>query len=98
MSENPVFISRQLQCHCMSQTWKESARKSTHRIALEVATNDDGTYDISVNGEVVRQAVPERWLDDELCAKGDSAEKSLPKSNANFATVVKLFLRYEFEV
>jgi len=39
----------------MGQTWKDSARKATHRIVLEVATNVDGTYEITVNGEVVGQ-------------------------------------------
>jgi GrpB-like predicted nucleotidyltransferase (UPF0157 family) len=37
----------------MSQTSKDSARNSTQRIVLEVATNDDGTYEITVNAEVV---------------------------------------------
>jgi len=53
----------------MSQTWKDSARKSTDRIVLKVATNDDGTYEISVNDEVVAKRIAERWLDEELCAK-----------------------------
>ncbi len=54
----------------MSQTWKDSARKSTHRIVLKVATNDDGTYEIILNEEVVARRIPEKWLDDELCGKG----------------------------
>ena len=37
----------------MSQTWKDSGRKSTDHIVLEVMKNDDGTYEITVNGEVV---------------------------------------------
>ena len=53
----------------MSQTWKDSARKSTHRIVLKVATNDDGTYEIILNEEFVARRIPEKWLDDELCAK-----------------------------
>jgi hypothetical protein len=53
----------------MSQTRKDSARKSTHRIVLKVATNDDGTYEIILNEEVVARRIPEKWLDDELCAK-----------------------------
>jgi len=53
----------------MSQTWKDSARKSTRRIELKVAMNDDGTYEIMLNEEVVARCIPEKWLDDELCAK-----------------------------
>jgi hypothetical protein len=53
----------------MSQTWKDSARKSTYPIVVEVATNDDGTYGIKLNEEVVGRSIPERWLDDELCGK-----------------------------
>jgi CubicO group peptidase (beta-lactamase class C family) len=53
----------------MSQTWKDLARQSTHRIVLEVATNGDGTYEIIFNERVVGSRIPERWLDDELCAK-----------------------------
>lgn len=50
----------------MSQTWKDSARQSTHRIALEVTKNDDGTYEIVLNEEVVGCRIPEGWLDEEL--------------------------------
>ena len=53
----------------MSQTWKDSARKSTHRTVLKVATNDDRTYEIILNEEVVARRIPEEWLGDELCAK-----------------------------
>jgi hypothetical protein len=53
----------------MSQTRKDSARQSTHRIVLKVATNDDGTYEIVLNDLVVGSRIPERWLDSELCAK-----------------------------
>jgi len=53
----------------MSQTRKDSARQSTHRIVLEVATNGDSTYEITFNYKVVGSRIPERWLDDELCAK-----------------------------
>ena len=53
----------------MSETWKDSARQSTHRTVLEVATNGDGTYEIIFNEKVVRSRILERWLDDELCAK-----------------------------
>jgi hypothetical protein len=53
----------------MGQTWKDSARKATPRIVLEVATNVDGTYEITINGEVVGKLISERWLDNELCAK-----------------------------
>ena len=53
----------------MGQTWKDSARKSSHQIVLEVAANIDGTYEITVNGEVVGKLISERWLNDELCAK-----------------------------
>jgi hypothetical protein len=53
----------------MSQTRKDSARQSTYRIVLEVATNGDGTFEITFNEKVVGSRIPERWLDDELCAK-----------------------------
>jgi hypothetical protein len=53
----------------MSQTWKDSTRKSTYRIVVEVAANDDGTYEIKLNEEVVGRSIPEKWLDDELCGK-----------------------------
>lgn len=43
----------------MSQTWKDSRRKSTDRIVLKVGPNDDGTYEITVNDEVVG-----RWVAD----------------------------------
>jgi len=53
----------------MSQTRKDSARQSTNRIVLEVAANGDGTFEITFNEKVVGRHIPERWLDDELCAK-----------------------------
>jgi len=53
----------------MTQTRKDSARQSTHRIVLEVASNGDGTFEITFNEKVVGRRIPERWLDDELCAK-----------------------------
>jgi hypothetical protein len=53
----------------MSQTREDSARQFTHRIVLEVATNSDGTFEITFNEKVVGTRIPERWLDDELCAK-----------------------------
>jgi hypothetical protein len=53
----------------MSQTRKDSARQFRHRIVLEVATNGDDTYEITFNDKVVGSRIPERWLDDELCAK-----------------------------
>ena len=53
----------------MSKPRKDSARQSTHRIVLEVATNGDGTYEITFNEKVVGSRIPEKWLDDELCAK-----------------------------
>jgi hypothetical protein len=63
----------------LSQKSKDSARQSTRRIVLKVAIDDDGTYEIILNGKVVGRRIPESWLDDELCA--DSAETSLSKSN-----------------
>ena len=53
----------------MSRTRKDAARQSTQRVVLEVATNADGTFAITFNGEVVGSRIRERWLDDELCAK-----------------------------
>jgi hypothetical protein len=53
----------------MSETWKHARKQSTHRIVLEVAANGDGTFEITSNEKVVGSHVPERWLDEELCAK-----------------------------
>lgn len=53
----------------MSQTWKDSARQSTHRTVLEVTKGDDGTYEIVFIGEVVGNCIHEEWLNEELCAK-----------------------------
>lgn len=53
----------------MSQIWKDSGRKSIDRIVLKVGTNNDGTYEITVNDEVVGRRIAEKWLDEELCAK-----------------------------
>ncbi len=53
----------------MSQTWKDSGRKSTDRLVLKVGANDDGTYEITVNDEVVGRRISDKWLDEELCAK-----------------------------
>ncbi|HKV39201.1 MAG TPA: hypothetical protein VJX67_08305 [Blastocatellia bacterium] len=53
----------------MSETWKDSGKQRTNRIVLKVAMNDDGTYQIKINEEVVGNRIPERWLDDELCGK-----------------------------
>lgn len=53
----------------MSQTRKDIAQQSTHRTVLEVKRNNDGTFEITVNAEVVETRVPERWLEEELCAK-----------------------------
>lgn len=44
----------------MSQTWKDSARQSTHRTVLEVTKGEDGTYDIVFNEEVVGSRTPGR--------------------------------------
>jgi hypothetical protein len=59
----------------MSQTWKDSKRQSTHRAALEVATNLDGTYEIIFNEKVVGSRISERWLDDELSKTGFCGEE-----------------------
>ena len=53
----------------MTQTWKDSTRQSTNRTVLVVAKNDDSTYQIMFNEEVVGSRIPEEWLDEELCAK-----------------------------
>jgi hypothetical protein len=53
----------------MSETWKDSGKQSTNRLVLQVAMNDDGTYEIKLNEEVVGKRIPERWLDEELCGK-----------------------------
>src|SRR5947209_13058538 len=58
----------------MSQSWKDSGRQSTLRTVLEVSTNEDGTYQITFNKKIVGSRIPERWLDDELCAKRRSEE------------------------
>ena len=53
----------------MSRTRKDAAQQSAQRIVLEVAANGDGTFVVTFNAEVVGSHIPERWLDDELCAK-----------------------------
>jgi hypothetical protein len=53
----------------LSQTRKDSARQSTHRTVLEGTKNDEGTYEIVFNEEVVGSRIPEGWLEHELCAK-----------------------------
>jgi hypothetical protein len=53
----------------MSQTWKDSGRKSSNQVILKVGANDDGTYEITVNDEVVGSRISDKWLDEELCAK-----------------------------
>ena len=65
----------------MTQTWKDSERQSTHRTVLEATKNDDGTYQIVFNVVVIGSSIPEEWLEEELCANGDSAEKNLFRSN-----------------
>ena len=53
----------------MSRTRKDSGQRSAQRIVLEVATNEDGTYEIVLNNEVVASRITEKWLDEELCAR-----------------------------
>ena len=53
----------------MSQTRKDTARQATYRTELKVSLNPDGTYEITSNGIVIGSHIPEKWLDDELCAK-----------------------------
>ena len=53
----------------MSQTWKDSTRQSSQRTLLEVIANGDSTYEITFNEKIVGSRIPEKWLDDELCAK-----------------------------
>lgn len=50
----------------MNQNWKDSARQSTHRTALEVTKNRDGTYDIVFNEEVVGSRIGDRLSLDEV--------------------------------
>jgi hypothetical protein len=44
----------------MSQTWKDSGRKSTNQVVLKVGANDDGTYEITVNDEVVGRRIADK--------------------------------------
>ena len=53
----------------MGRTRKDTARQATYRTELVVLSNVDGTYEITLNGVLVRSHVPEEWLDDELCPK-----------------------------
>lgn len=75
----------------MSETWKDAARQSTHRTVLEVATNGDGTYEIIFNEKVIGSRIPERWLDDELCAHYTQSNRNRDSEcNALVATVTAL--------
>jgi hypothetical protein len=62
-------LTRELKFNQTGETWKSSGKQRTSRLVLKVAINDDGTYQIKVNEEVVGNRIPERWLDDELCGK-----------------------------
>lgn len=53
----------------MSKTRKDSAKTETHKIALDVVKNADGSYEVFFNGEQVRSGAPEKWLGTELCAR-----------------------------
>jgi len=61
----------------MSQTWKDSRRKSTGRIVLKVGANSDGTYEITVNDEIVGRRIADKWLDEEIGAKRGFCGKEL---------------------
>ena len=65
----------------MTQTWKDSERQSTHRTVLEVTKNDDGTYRMVFNVEVIGSSITEEWLRRNFVQNGDSAEKNLFRSN-----------------
>src|SRR5690242_341618 len=67
--KEPALFFTRIEGVEMSQTSKAAGRQSAHRTVLEVATNEDGTYQITFNEKVVGSGIPEKWLDDELCAK-----------------------------
>jgi hypothetical protein len=62
-------LTSELKFNQTGETWKSSGKQRTSRLVLKVAINDDGTYQIKINEEVVGNRIPERWLDDELCGK-----------------------------
>jgi len=53
----------------LGRTHKDERAKKTVTNILEVLKNDDGTYEVLFKGELVRSRVPERWLNQELCAR-----------------------------
>lgn len=53
----------------MSDTRKDIAKQAIYKTRLEVSANEDGTFEIIFNGDLVASNLPERWLDHELCSK-----------------------------
>ena len=53
----------------MSRTRKDKAKQATVRTLLEVLKNEDCTYDVLPNGELVCSRVQERWLEQEVCVR-----------------------------
>ena len=43
-------------------------RHDTNLRSLEIVKKDDGTFDLFYNGVLKRIAIPEKWLNEELCA------------------------------
>ena len=43
-------------------------RQDANLRSLEVVKKDDGTFDLFFNQVLARSAIPEKWLNEELCA------------------------------
>jgi hypothetical protein len=51
----------------VSRTRKDSGQ--TANTVLEIVRLDDDTFDLFLNGKIDRQAVPGKWLSQELCVR-----------------------------
>jgi len=69
----------------MSETWKDSARQSTHRIVLEVVSN----WKSSSTRKSSAVVFPRDGSTMSFALNGGSAEKNWPQSSVNFGSVVE---------
>jgi len=51
----------------MARTHKDS--KGIAKSVLELTKREDGTFDLFLNHKLDRSRIPERWLEEELCAR-----------------------------
>jgi hypothetical protein len=58
---------------------------------LEVLANGDGTFEIIFDQQLVGTNIPERWLDDELCAKRGFCAQELKEIRRQLAESGRAF-------